>query len=74
MDNLPFDISERFYRYSQYLTQKFGAKVQKVSVNTGFLCPNLDGKISSGGCIYCNNEGFKPHYCNQKNSIEEQIN
>ncbi len=74
MDKLPFDINERFFRYSRYLEQKFGFKVQKVSVDAGFTCPNLDGTISTGGCIYCNNQGFKPKYCQPTVSIADQVN
>jgi hypothetical protein len=74
VDKWPFDINDRFYRYSRYLEQKFGVKVQKVSVDAGFTCPNLDGTISTGGCIYCNNQGFKPKYCQPSVSIADQIN
>ncbi|MDD2562934.1 MAG: TIGR01212 family radical SAM protein [Salinivirgaceae bacterium] len=73
MDNLLFDINQRFYRYSEYLTRKFGSKVQKISVNTGLSCPNLDGTRSFGGCIYCNNEGFVPSYSNKITPIPDQI-
>lgn len=74
MDNLPFDRNDRFYRYGRFLEQKFGFKVQKVSIDAGFSCPNLDGTISTGGCIYCNNAGFKPKYCQPTVSIADQIN
>jgi hypothetical protein len=55
------------------LSDKFGAKVQKVSINAGFSCPNLDGTISDKGCIYCNNNGFIPDYCSPEIPIEKQI-
>lgn len=48
-------------------------KVQKISVNAGFSCPNRDGTISTGGCIYCNNRSFSPSYCDPSSSITEQI-
>lgn len=48
-------------------------KVQKISVNAGFSCPNRDGTISTGGCIYCDNRSFSPAYCNSVESVSEQI-
>ncbi len=53
-----------FLTYSEYLAGIFpGMKVQKISVNAGFSCPNRDGTISRGGCIYCLNTSFTPGYC-----------
>lgn len=54
-----------FYKdYNEYITSLFpDFKVQKISVNAGFSCPNRDGTISRGGCIYCLNESFTPGYC-----------
>lgn len=60
--------------YSDYLAAIFpGIKVQKISVNAGFSCPNRDGKIATGGCIYCRNDSFSPSYCNPKDSISHQL-
>lgn len=60
--------------YSQYLSEKFGdVKVQKLSVDAGFSCPNRDGTISRGGCIYCNVSSFTPGYCNPAESVASQI-
>lgn len=60
--------------YSEYLQEIFpGLKVQKISLNAGFSCPNRDGTISRGGCIYCLNDSFTPSYCMQGNSIAEQL-
>jgi hypothetical protein len=49
---------KNFLDYSSFLLQKFGEKVQKISVDAGFTCPNIDGKVGRGGCIYCNNKSF----------------
>ncbi|HOG19155.1 MAG TPA: TIGR01212 family radical SAM protein [Salinivirgaceae bacterium] len=68
-----YNNGERFYRYSRYLEQKFGTKVQKLSINVGFSCPNRDGTIDTEGCIYCNNQSFTPKYCTSSTSIAEQI-
>ena len=61
--------------YSSLLAEKFpGVKVQKISVDAGFSCPNRDGTISTGGCIYCNNRSFSPSYCQPSLSVSQQIN
>ncbi len=50
-----------------------GIKVQKLSVDAGFTCPNRDGSIGTGGCIYCNNASFTPAYCSPTDSVLQQI-
>lgn len=60
--------------YSDYLKEIFpDFKVQKISVDAGFTCPNRDGSISKGGCIYCRNDSFSPSYCNPQDSITVQL-
>ncbi|HOZ30381.1 MAG TPA: TIGR01212 family radical SAM protein [Bacteroidales bacterium] len=59
--------------YSTYIKNLFGCRVQKISVDAGFTCPNRDGKISTNACIYCTNESFSPFYCNHKLSVSEQL-
>lgn len=60
--------------YSEYLSDIFpGIKVQKISVDAGFTCPNRDGTISYGGCIYCRNDSFSPSYCNSSESVTTQL-
>lgn len=61
--------------YSEYLAETFSSrKVQKISVNLNLGCPNRDGTIAKGGCIYCNNEAFSPKYCHESKDITTQIN
>ncbi len=48
---------ERYYSYSRFLKERFGEKVYKISINGGFTCPNRDGTISTGGCIFCSEGG-----------------
>ena len=48
-------------------------RVQKISIDAGFSCPNRDGKISSGGCTYCDNRTFNPSYCDRRKSVAEQL-
>lgn len=50
-----------------------GLKVQKLSIDAGFTCPNRDGSIGTGGCIYCNNTSFTPAYCSPSDPVAEQI-
>ena len=60
--------------YSEYMSRFFpGRKVQKISVNIGTGCPNRDGTIGFGGCIYCNNSSFTPSYCFKGGSVTEQM-
>ncbi len=59
--------------YASYLSQRFpGRKMQKITINAGFSCPNRDGTIGRGGCIYCNNASFSPTIVSGKD-IESQI-
>ena len=51
----------------------FPFKVQKISINAGFTCPNRDGSIGYGGCTYCNNQTFNPAYCHTDKSVGQQL-
>lgn len=60
--------------YSDYLKSIYsGNKVQKISVDAGFTCPNRDGTIGVGGCIYCRNDSFSPGYCQKSADIAKQL-
>ena len=63
----------RFNSYSEYFKRLFGGRVQKVTLDAGFTCPNRDGTLSRGGCTYCNNDSFNPSYCHPSKSVKEQI-
>lgn len=63
----------RFNTYSEYFKNLFGARVQKVSIDAGFTCPNRDGTLGTGGCSYCNNQAFNPSYCNADKPVSQQI-
>ncbi len=69
----PWGHSRRFNAYSDYFKRTFGRRVQKISVDAGFTCPNRDGTLAKGGCTYCNNRAFNPSYCNPSKSIEQQV-
>ena len=59
--------------FGSWLHKRFPYKVQKISVNAGFTCPNRDGRISFGGCTFCDNNTFNPSYCNGNIPIKEQL-
>ena len=66
---------ERFYynEFGTYLRQQFGEKVQKITIDAGFTCPNRDGKVGRGGCTFCNNQTFNPAYCHRNRTVAEQM-
>ena len=59
--------------YGTWIRSQFPYRVQKISIDAGFTCPNRDGRISSGGCIYCDNRTFNPSYCQRRNSVTQQL-
>ena len=63
----------RFNSYNSYFKREFGGRLQKISIDAGFSCPNRDGKISHGGCTFCRNDAFNPSYCRPEKSVKEQI-
>src|SRR5688500_17924206 len=63
----------RYYAYNYFLRQKFGERVQKVSVDAGFTCPNVDGTVAIGGCTFCDNRSFSPSRRVPRQSITDQI-
>ncbi|HPE54940.1 MAG TPA: TIGR01212 family radical SAM protein [Bacteroidales bacterium] len=65
--------NRRFNSYSEYFKKTFGERVQKVSIDAGFTCPNRDGKLARGGCSYCNNDAFNPSYCSPDKSVTQQL-
>ena len=64
--------TKRYYPFSKYLAETFSKKVYKITLDGGFGCPNRDGTISSGGCIFCDEVGSYSR-CTDKKSIQEQI-
>ena len=59
--------------YGTWIRRQFPYRVQKISIDAGFTCPNRDGRISTGGCIYCDNRTFNPSYCQRRHSVTEQL-
>lgn len=75
MTEYPMSVIDRFYYndFGTYLQQQFPFKVQKITLDGGFTCPNRDGTKGKGGCTYCNNRTFNPAYCHRSKGIAEQM-
>ncbi len=71
--SFPWGHQRRFNSYSEHIRKIFGARVQKLSVDAGFSCPNRDGTIAAGGCTFCDNNAFNPSYCVPQKSIRQQL-
>ncbi len=69
-------MTKRYNSFDSYLRERFGQKVYKLSVlsvDGGFTCPNRDGSLGRGGCVYCNNDSFVPPYARARFALEDQI-
>ena len=62
-----------YNEFPLFLKRYFPYKVQKISLNAGFTCPNRDGVKGYGGCTYCNNQTFNPEYCRTEKSVTQQL-
>ena len=69
----PWGDNKRWNSYSSYFNRNFGQRIQKLTIDAGFTCPNRDGTVGTGGCAYCNNDAFNPSYCNPEKTISKQI-
>ncbi len=65
--------TKRYNDFGDFLKNIFPYKVQKISVNAGFTCPNRDGTKGRGGCTYCNNQTFSPEYCHTEKGVGQQL-
>ncbi|GAB5406536.1 MAG: hypothetical protein Aurels2KO_47670 [Aureliella sp.] len=63
----------KYYPLSLFLRNKFGCRVQKISLDGGFTCPNVDGTVAKGGCTFCDNRSFSPSRRVRRDAIESQI-
>lgn len=71
--DFPWGHHRRFNSYTEYFRKEFGERVQKVTIDAGFTCPNRDGTKGISGCTYCNNNAFNPSYCLPHKKISRQI-
>lgn len=63
----------RYNSYKNFLQKRFGGRVQKLTIDAGFSCPNRDGTVGEGGCTYCLNDAFNPSYCQPEKSVGQQL-
>lgn len=66
-------MTKPYRDFSDFLNRHFKCKIQKLTVNAGFTCPNRDGTKGYGGCTYCNNQSFNPEYCSTDLSVTDQL-
>ena len=66
--------NKRYHTLDYYYKAKFGCKVCKISLNAGFSCPNIDGTVGYGGCIYCSKIGSGEYAGDVKDSLITQFN
>lgn len=66
-------MQQHYNDFGLWLRHRFPFRVQKISVDGGFSCPNRDGLISTNGCTFCDNRTFNPPYCNSSKSISKQL-
>lgn len=69
----PWGNNRRFNSYPEYMRRVFGGRVQKLTIDAGFSCPNRDGTKGTGGCTFCLNDAFNPSYCIPQKSVTQQI-
>jgi radical SAM protein (TIGR01212 family) len=68
-----FTADRRYFAFSRFLRQRFGGRVFRVTVDGGFTCPNVDGTVAMGGCVYCDNRSFSPNRRLPRTSVQEQV-
>src|SRR6516162_4375719 len=68
-----FSTGRRYYAFSRFLRERFGSKVYRVTVDAGFTCPNVDGTVAVGGCVYCDNRSFSPNRRLPRTPVRPQV-
>ena len=66
-------MEQYYHDFGTWIRNQLPFRVQKISIDAGFTCPNRDGRIGVGGCIFCDNKSFNPSYCNHTKSVTEQL-
>ena len=64
---------QRYYPFSRFLRERFGTRVYRVTLDGGFTCPNVDGTVTTGGCVYCDNRSFSPNRRLPRTTIRAQV-
>ena len=67
------NTNKRYYTLDYYYKEKYGCKISKISLNLGLTCPNKDGTVGYGGCIYCSKLGSGEYAGNKEKPIKKQF-
>jgi hypothetical protein len=70
---IEFPSGKRYNSFTAHIKERFGGRIQKLSIDAGFTCPNRDGSLGTGGCSFCDNRAFNPSYCREKGDLKTQI-
>src|SRR5262245_20350716 len=72
--NFTMSASARpYFAFSHFLRQRFGGRVHRIAIDAGFTCPNVDGKVAVGGCVYCDNRSFSPNRRLPRRTVRAQV-
>jgi radical SAM protein (TIGR01212 family) len=69
----PVAAAPRYRAFSRFLRERFGTRVHRVTLDGGFTCPNVDGRVAVGGCVFCDNRSFSPNRRLPRTSIRAQV-
>src|SRR3954468_4729635 len=69
----PLSFKERYRSFARFLRERFGTRVYRVTIDAGFTCPNVDGTVTTGGCVYCDNRSFSPTRRLPRTTIRAQL-
>jgi radical SAM protein (TIGR01212 family) len=72
-DSVPVPPEWRYYAFSRFLRERFGTRVFRVTIDAGFTCPNVDGTVAVGGCVYCDNRSFSPNRRLPRTPVRAQV-
>ncbi len=67
------DADRRYFAFSRFLRERFGGRVHRVTIDAGFTCPNVDGTVTTGGCVYCDNRSFSPNRRLPRATVSAQV-
>ena len=68
-----FSSGRRYRAFGRFLRERFGRRVQRVTIDAGFTCPNVDGTVTTGGCVYCDNRSFSPNRRLPRATVRAQV-
>ena len=68
-----FTAGRRYRSFSRFLRERFGTRVHRVTIDAGFTCPNVDGTVAVGGCVFCDNRSFSPNRRLPRSTVAQQV-